>query len=69
MSTKLFKSWLFKAAQIDQMIEREHKRKLPDTFKLLHLKKLRLRLKDRLQRLTHHLVESHRPLQPVRIHR
>lgn len=51
MSVRLFKSLLFKSAQIQQEIEQERQRRLPDSFRLLKLKKIRLSIKDRLQRL------------------
>ena len=34
--------------QLDEQIRRELKQRIPDGFKLLRLKKLRLRIKDRL---------------------
>jgi hypothetical protein len=34
--------------QLDEQIRRELKQRVPDSFKLLRLKKLRLRIKDRL---------------------
>ncbi|MCD2323157.1 DUF465 domain-containing protein [Sphingomonas sp. IC-56] len=34
--------------QLDEQIRRELKQRMPDGFKLLRLKKLRLRIKDRL---------------------
>jgi len=65
MSVQHFKSLLFKSAQIQEEIEKEHKRRLPDWVRLLKLKKIRLAIKDRLQRI----ARDHSPqrLQPVRI--
>ena len=51
MSVRLFKSLLFKSAQIQQEIEQERQSRVPDSFRLLKLKKIRLSIKDRLQRL------------------
>ncbi|GAA3903661.1 hypothetical protein GCM10022276_22910 [Sphingomonas limnosediminicola] len=41
--------------RIDQALRTELKRRLPDTFEVSRLKKLKLRLKDRLYRLTPNL--------------
>lgn len=51
MSVRLFKSLLYKSTKIQQEIDQEHKRPWPDPFRLLKLKKIRLSIKDRLQRL------------------
>ncbi|MBL8640518.1 MAG: YdcH family protein [Alphaproteobacteria bacterium] len=51
MSVRLFKSLLQKSTQIQQEIEREHRRLWPDRFRLIKLKKVRLSIKDRLQRM------------------
>ncbi len=51
MSVRLFKSLLFKSAQIQHLIEQERFRRLPDTLRLLKLKRIRLKIKDRLQHL------------------
>ena len=51
MSVRLFKSLLYKSTQIQQEIEHEHRRRKPDSFRLLKLKKLRLSIKDRLHRM------------------
>lgn len=71
MSVRLFKSLLYKSTQIQQEIEQEHQSVWPDRFRLLKLKKIRLSIKDRLQRL----IEMHQAtmqgsqprLQPIRI--
>lgn len=65
MSVQHFKSLLFKSAQIQEEIEREHKRRLPNWMLLLKLKKIRLAIKDRMERV----AREHSPqrLQPVRI--
>lgn len=51
MSVQHFKSLLFRSAKIQEEIEREHKRRWPDWIRLLKLKKLRLAIKDRIERL------------------
>lgn len=51
MSVRLFKSLLYKSTQIQQEIEQEQRRSWPDSFRLLKLKKIRLTIKDRLERL------------------
>ncbi|NWH07473.1 MAG: hypothetical protein HXY22_02300 [Alphaproteobacteria bacterium] len=51
MSVRHFKALLFKAAKIQKEIDREQKAARPDWMRLLKLKKLRLVLEDRLQRL------------------
>lgn len=65
MSVQHFKSLLFKSAQIQEEIEKERRRRWPDWMRLLKLKKIRLAIKDRLERI----VRDHSPqrLQPVRI--
>lgn len=65
MSVQHFKSLLFKSAQIQEEIEKEHRRRWPDWMRLLKLKKIRLAIKDRLERI----AREHSPqrLQPVRI--
>lgn len=71
MSVRLFKSLLYKSTQIQQQIEQEHKSPWPDRFRLLKLKKIRLSIKDRLQRMleTHQAAmrQSTLELQPIRI--
>jgi len=52
MSVQHFKSLLFKSAQIQQEIEKEQTRRLPDWMRLLKLKKLRLAIKDRLREMS-----------------
>jgi hypothetical protein len=59
MSLKLFKSLLFRASLLQRKIEDEYKRPRPDSLKLLKLKKIRLAIKDRLQRLTKHNPYGH----------
>lgn len=53
MSAQHFRSLLFKSAQIQREIEREHQRRWPDQIRLLKLKKLRLVIKDRIERIVH----------------
>ena len=72
MSVRLFKALLYKSSQIQQKIENESSRPRPDSLRLLALKKLRLKIKDRLL----HLIAQYDParhsspkLQPVKIER
>ena len=51
MSVRLFKSLLFKSTRIQQEIEREQARTWPDRWRLLKLKKIRLAIKDRMERI------------------
>lgn len=64
MSFQHFKSLLLKYAGIERAIEDEHKRKNPDGFRLLKLKKLRLEIKDRMRKLAYPNPEQ---LVPVRV--
>ncbi len=65
MSVQHFKSLFFKSAQIQEEIEKEHRRRWPDWMRLLKLKKIRLAIKDRLERIAHE--HSPQRLQTVRI--
>lgn len=40
-------------SKLDAEINREQKRRIPDSWRLLRLKKLRLAIKDRMHRLIH----------------
>ncbi|MCE7887668.1 MAG: DUF465 domain-containing protein [Alphaproteobacteria bacterium PRO2] len=51
MSVHHFKSLLFKSAQIQEEIEKEQNRRWPDWMRLLKLKKIRLAIKDRMERI------------------
>lgn len=51
MSKHYITSLIMKSAQLQSIIDNEQVRKKPDTFKLLKLKKMRLKIKDRLYRL------------------
>ena len=51
MSVRLFKSLLFKSSRIQYEIEREQQNAAPDRWRLIKLKKIRLSIKDRLQRI------------------
>lgn len=51
MSLELFKSLLFKSSRIQRDIDREQRRRFPDWFRLLRLKKMRLAIKDHMARL------------------
>ncbi len=49
-------------ARLDAELRSEQKRRAPDTFRLLRLKKLKLVIKDRMHRLmrpSRHAVASH----------
>jgi len=72
MSVRLFKALLYKSSQIQQKIEDEGRCRWPDNLRLLKLKKLRLKIKDRLL----HLIEQYDPartstlnIQPIKIER
>lgn len=54
MSVRLFKSLLFKSTHIQQEIEREQTKTWPDRWRLLKLKKIRLSIKDRMERVIHY---------------
>lgn len=51
MPKTFVKNLLMRVLRIETAIAREQKRRLPDHFRLLQLKKLRLVLKDRLARM------------------
>lgn len=51
MSFRYFKSLLLKSMQIDEQIELEQKRPGSNWIRLLKLKKIRLKIKDRLHQL------------------
>jgi hypothetical protein len=65
MSIRYFKSLLFKSAQIQREIEKEVRRSWPDWIRLLKLKKIRLAIEDRLERLVYETT-PHRP-HPIRV--
>ena len=65
MSIQHFKSLLFKSAKIQEEIEKEHCRPWPNWMRLLKLKKIRLAIKDRLERIAHQ--QQGGKLQPVRV--
>ncbi len=54
MSVKHVQSLIFKSAQIQREIEKEQSYRWPDWLRLLWLKKLRLVIKDRLERMIQH---------------
>ncbi|WP_037503684.1 YdcH family protein [Sphingomonas jaspsi] len=61
MSSRLFR--LTEIHQrIDDALRREQRRRFPDLFRMIRLKKLKLRTKD----LIHHIVRSGRPKSPGR---
>lgn len=64
MSVQHFKSLLFKSARIQKEIDKEHQRRWPDWMRLLKLKKLRLAIKDRMEKIIYQ--SAHGKLQPVR---
>ena len=57
MTTRMF-MLLEKHARLDDELRHEQRRRLPDPFKMLRLKKMKLAVKDRLQRLTLRKVEK-----------
>ena len=68
MSVKLFKSLLFKSTRIQKEIEREQARPWPDRWRLLKLKKIRLVIKDRMERVIQYgMTGQSARLQPVRV--
>ncbi len=68
MSVRLFKSLLFKSTRIQQEIEREQTKTWPDRWRLLKLKKIRLSIKDRMERVIQYgMAGENARLQPVRI--
>jgi hypothetical protein len=68
MSVRLFKSLLFKSTRIQQEIEREQARPWPDRWRLLKLKKIRLAIKDRMERVIQYgMAGENARLQSVRI--
>ena len=64
MSIQHFKSLLFRSAKIQEEIEKEHRRPWPNWMRLLKLKKIRLTIKDRMERLTQ---QQNIKLQPLRV--
>jgi len=51
MSVNHFKSMLFKSAHLQSEIDREYQSRWPNWLRLLKLKKLRLAIKDRIEKL------------------
>lgn len=64
MSVKLFKSLLIKSSFIQKEIENEQKLKAPNYYRLARLKKIRLKIKDRILVLTRH-PSIHRRLHSI----
>lgn len=48
------KNLLMRALRIEDAIAREQRKRMPDSLRLLQMKKLRLSIKDRLQRALRH---------------
>lgn len=65
MSIQHFKSLLYRSVKIQEEIEKEHRRPRPDWMRLLKLKKIRLAIKDRMEKLIHQSGKA--TLQPIRI--
>ena len=65
MSVKYFRSLLYKSSQIQNEIEKEQKRRIPDWMRLLKLKKIRLSIKNKLVKIARD--HSHVTLQPIAI--
>lgn len=55
------KNLLMRALRIEDAIKREQRKRMPDPFRLLQMKKLRLAIKDRLHRALRlrHSTRSH----------
>lgn len=66
MSVRLFKSLMFKVSHLQQQIEHEHTRPAPNWLRLLKLKKLRLVIKDRINRLVYHAMAPQLRTVPIR---
>ncbi len=64
---KIFFSLLLKSTKLKAAIEAEQKRPLPDWMRLFRLKRLRLKLKDRLLALSNQ-VSTPQLLQPIYVH-
>jgi hypothetical protein len=58
MSVRYLKSLLVRSAKIQEHIEHEQKRRWPDQFRLLRMKKIRLAIKDRIMRLVRGRAEA-----------
>jgi len=67
MHFALIKSLFHRAAKIDHEIEREHRHKWPDRWRLVRLKKLRLMIKDRIMRVVRQTPMSLRKYVPQKI--
>ena len=65
MSVKYFRSLLYKSSQIQNEIEKEQKRRIPDWMRLLKLKKIRLSIKNKLVKIARD--QSRVTLQPIAI--
>ncbi|WP_162888157.1 DUF465 domain-containing protein [Sphingomonas mesophila] len=50
MSRRLF-GMMLRHQRVDELIRREQRRRAPDMFKLMRLKKLKLKIKDVIHRL------------------
>ena len=58
MQLRQFKALLFRHSVVQSEIEAEQSAPRPDPFRLLRLKRLRLSLKDRMQRLASELTTT-----------
>ena len=67
MHFALIKSLFNRAAKIDHEIEREQRRKWPDRWRLVRLKKIRLMIKDRIMRVVHRTPIGMRKYVPQKI--
>jgi len=57
MTTRMF-LLMEQHARLDDELRHEQRRRLPDPFKMLRLKKMKLAVKDRLQKLSERKVEK-----------
>lgn len=65
MSVKRFKALLFRSARIQEEIDKEQNRRWTNWGRLLKLKKIRLLIKDRLERIVR--ASTARRFQPARV--
>ena len=65
MLTKRFKTLLFRHGLIQKQIDAEQSAPMPDPIRLFRLKRLRLALKDSMQRIAQALEADSRPARRV----
>lgn len=69
MSSKYFKSLLYKSTKLRQEILKEQKQRWPDWARLMRLKKIRLAMKDKMYDIAEQSVQAYsmKQLEPARI--